>query len=140
MTTFKEATAAIQVKLLAEWTHADVPLFWQNETNDLPATPAPLVYVEVIGESERIVGFGGGRGNNLWRKDGRIEAHVFVQKGTAIATANQYADEIGAIFRGQRFSGVDCWQAAVLDGQSDADNGNYFGVTARIDFTVDLTG
>lgn len=137
---FKLAAKAIRDRFVANWPHVAVPLRWENEPAPLPATPASYLYVEIVGEGEGIVGYGGGRGANLWRHEGAILAHALVPEMSGTQAAYGYAEDAAAIFRGQRFDEVSCGAAAVLGGASKADNGNYWQVTCRIEFHFDRVG
>ena len=140
MTTFAAAIAAIEAKLTAEWPHGAVPLVFDNAQFTLPDTPAPFVRIEIIGEAERQIAYGGGRGANESRPEGRIEAHVFVPIETGAAAAATYAGAVGTILRGQRENGVSYMAASTGGRPVRSDEGNYWRLTTVVDFHFDLTG
>lgn len=140
---FPAAEAAVKARLVAEWPHADVPIWFENERNQLAATPAPFVFVEVFGETQFIRAYGGGRGANEWEGRGRVEMHVFVPKGRGSALANTYAEALCAIFRGLRFDGVSYHAGSIYQdgtgGPDRIDKGNYWMVTAEVPFHFQQT-
>lgn len=140
-TTFPAAAQALKDALVAGWAHADVPLRYQNDEAPLPDTPSPFVLVEVLGQAGGgHVGWGGGRGNNIWRQLGRVEMHVFIPTGWGPETAWTYAQEIASLLEGKGFSDVQCWEATIDGGGRDADQGNYWLVTAVVFFSFDRVG
>ena len=140
MTTFAAAISAIRTKLEAEWPYAAVPLVFDNRQFSLPDQAAAFVRVEIIGEAERPLAYGGGRGANEWRQEGRIEAHVFVPIDGGADDAATYAVAVGTILRGKRESGVS-YHAVSTGGRPVRESeGNYWLLTTTVDFHFDLTG
>src|SRR5690606_17138546 len=97
-----DAKAAIRDRMEAEWTATAV--VYPNEHFDRPANE-PWVYLEVLGAGADSTVFGS-EGKRVARDDGIIFAHVFVPVGVGEALATQYAEQIGEIFRVQRFDGI----------------------------------
>lgn len=132
------AETVIKAKLVADWPHADVPIWFDNERNQLAATPAPFVFVQVQGEGQTLEAIGAGRGANEWMGRGRIEMHVFVPKGRGSSIANTYAETLCAIFRGKRLSDVSYHAGSIYQtgagGPDRIDKGNYWMVTAEVPF------
>jgi hypothetical protein len=106
----------------------------------LPDVPAAFLRIEIVPEAERVLAYGGGRGANEWRQEGRIEAHILVPIDRSTAAAAALSDAVAAIFRGKRESGISYFAAGALAAGARAENGNYWRMTRVIDFHFDLTG
>jgi hypothetical protein len=134
---------------------APVPLRWQNEAADsagnvpLPDTPSPFVYTEFITNPGTLVGYGGGRGANLYRTPAFVAAYVFVPKDEGLDEAETIAEQIAALFRSYRDSSISCFDATVQpggDGETikppglDSAVGNYFWAVTEISLHYDQIG
>jgi hypothetical protein len=134
---------------------APVPFRCQNEAADslgnaaLPDTPSPFVYWEFITDRASLVGFGGGRGANLYRNPARLDAYVFVPTDEGLDEAEAIAEQIAALFRSYRDSNISCFDATVFpggDGSSikpsglNSPVGNYFYTVAEISLYFDQIG
>lgn len=136
-------TAAIQA--LIESRHTSelpaVTFTYQNETHILPNTPATFVHVELIAEGMEIVAFGGGRGANLQRTTGRIEAHVMTPVGEGIDGGLALAEQIAAVWRSYRDADISCFAAEAFPGEGRVEDGNYANsAVAIVDVHWDRTG
>jgi hypothetical protein len=133
---------AIRDRMTAEWPHVGVPVYYENEENELSDTPEAFLHVSVETFSQQLAAYGGGRGNNRWRQQGAIIIRVFVPRGAGRAVADGYAEDAAVIFRGQRFyADVDCFGAGVVSaGVADAPNGNYWLTEVEVDLSFDLIG
>lgn len=137
---FAAAEAIIRARFLEQWPHASVPIYWANENNELPDTPAPFLAAEIIGDGEAMYAHGAGRGANVWRGEGAIGIHVLVPKGWGTQHALQYLDDAFAIFRGLRLDGVS-YEAAIPQGAGQyAHDGNYWQVDGEVPFHTYLIG
>lgn len=140
----KAVVDAVKARVESLWSdpaglHPEVPVFWQNEpNNNLPSTE--FIMVEVIGESEGIVGYGGGRGRNEWAEKGRIETSVLVPINTGVDIAWTLADDFATIFRGWRSGGITCYGASRRGGDRSADDGSYWVVFVIVDFEYRFVG
>jgi hypothetical protein len=142
------AKAAIRARLAGAWTTTRIT--YQNEQPAAPWPPVtgsgtnavlqPWVQLEIKDLGSQIWEFGTAT-NRGWRYDGIIYVHVFVPVGTGDATAEQYAVQIGEIFRAAKFyddglgSCVRTLSPEVGNGGPGDDDGNWFCVTASVDFT-----
>jgi len=103
--TYDGAVAAIQQRMQANWAE-NVPVSYQNDQPPQepwpPSDGSPFVYFEVLGTKSDIYA-AGLPGSQLWRYLGLIHAHVFVPVNSGSALAQQYAREIGDIFRNKQF-------------------------------------
>lgn len=140
MADYAGAVAAIQQRMRDNWT--TTPIVFQNAAGSYDPssdTTAPWVYFEVIGNQSELRGVGR-PGDHIWLYVGLIAAHVFVPVNSGDALAHQYAVSIGEIFRAQGFynngsgSIVRTWAPHTDGGESDAEDGNWFRVTCRIEF------
>jgi hypothetical protein len=143
MADYAGAVAAMRARFVAAWAAATKVQF-QNE--DPPVTPwppepaAPWVYFEVIQTAsvERGVGL---PGSKIWLTTGNIFVHVFAPLNYALPDHLALADQAGEIFRAATFYVDNTVGAKVVSGApsvgggaSNADNGNWFGVTVSIPF------
>lgn len=132
-----------------------IPLRWQNEDADsdgnvdLPDTPAAFAYIEFLVNNAELVGFGGGRGSNVYRNYSFLVAYVFVPRGWGPTVALDYAETAAGLLRSYRDTDISCFGAAVYPGGEGADLtppgltsevGNYFWATMELDFWFDSVG
>lgn len=148
------AKAAIRQRLEERWTSTRITV-----PNEMPAEPwpprgapdpeapdfavfAPWVHLEIATLPAAMRG-AGRPGHQVWVTDGFIYVHVFVPAGSGDQIANQYADEIGEIFRGALFynHGDGCYVRSWAprsdeggDATTAADQGNWFRVTMSCPF------
>lgn len=155
MGSYAAAKAAVRTRLDANWTTTRIA--YQNEVPASPWPPttgsagsmtfAPWVFLEISNLPARIHG-AGKPGSIVTVTPGFILVHVFVPRGSGDATATQYAETIGEIFRNAKFydAGDGCyarsWTPRVDEGgpamsSGDiemANSGNYFRVTMSVPF------
>lgn len=153
MTTAAEARAAVRTRLTnagIAYGGAAVPLRWPNEAGGpLPDVPAPFIYTEFNSDRAILAGYGGGRGDNLYRNPARIEAYVFVPKGVGLDAAEAIAEQIATLFRSYRDADISCFDATVYPGGDGADLtpaglssevGNYFWASVEVRLHFDQVG
>lgn len=124
MTTSMTVVAGIRSRLEANiptYTQGGVSkqigLRWQGESGDpLPDTPAPFAWTSFVADQGRVAGFGNGRGANLYRHAGQIEAYVFVPLDWGADTALAIAEQYAAVFRSYRDATMTCFDATVDPG------------------------
>jgi hypothetical protein len=123
MADYAGAVAAMRARFVAAWEPA-----------------APWVYFEVIqtDSTERGVGL---PGSKLWLTVGNIFVHLFVPLGYGLPEQLRLAGVAGEIFRAATFyvdnsvgAKVVSMAPSIPGGASNADNGNWFGVTVSIPF------
>jgi hypothetical protein len=157
MGSYTAAKAAAKAVLSGAW--ATTPIAYQNEVPADPWPPQttpggssfpvmqPWVYFEMAtmpGQTIRGVGV---PGDQLSQTNGMIFVHVFVPDGTGEATATQYAETIGELFRSKKpYEADGCylrtWVPRVDEGgdagaQSEVagvNTGNWFRVTMSVPF------
>jgi hypothetical protein len=159
MTTLSAARVAMRARIeggnVVDAGDAAVPFRWQNEDKDsaghadLPDTPAPFVYIEVLAERGNITSFGGGSGRNVYRNTLRLDAYVFVPKGKGLDEAESIAEQIAVLFRSYRDADISCFDATVYPGGDGADLkppglssqvGNYFWACCEVSAYFDQVG
>jgi hypothetical protein len=128
MTTVATVQTSIKTTIGAGFTAA--PVVYKNEGVDPPTTA--FVYVELILENSEIVAFGGGRGANIQRTFGRIEAHVFIPVGEGIDQGLAWAETIAALFRGVRLDAVSYFDAEVFPADGLSENGRFAHVATTV--------
>jgi hypothetical protein len=109
MATHAGAVAAIEARLTANWT--TTPIAFENAASDPVvldgnSVPIPWVFCEVETDAAGIRGVGT-PGSHTVLETGVVRVTVFVPVGTERATAQQYADSIGEIFRVKQFYDTD---------------------------------
>lgn len=159
MTTASQARAVVRSRLLSgniiDSQSRPVPLRFQNENEDsqgnasLPSDPSPFIYWEFLTEQAGIAGFGGGRGNNLYRNPARIDAYVFVTRGQGLDEAELVAEQVAVLFRSYRDNDISCFDATVYPGGDGAslkppglssEVGNYFWAVTEVNLHFDQIG
>lgn len=126
-----------------------LPLYWREDGPViLPDEPAPFVYFELEARRGRLVAFGAGRGNNLYRNPSELRAYVFTPRDVGLETAPNYAEAVAAAFRSFRSGGVSCFDATLCPAASASDfpdqassaAGNYTCVMVIVSLTYDQSG
>lgn len=153
MTTATGAYNVIRARLEANVPTSNgspVVLRWQGETGSpLPGPPEPFVYVEFITDPGAIAGFGGGRGSNLYRNPGRIDAFCFVPRDWGLAYATDLGEAVATLFRSYRDDSISCFEASVIPlgaGSSikppglDSEVDNYYAAVTEVSLHFDQTG
>ena len=144
MTTVAEAHAAIKALLTANFTA--IVLRFKGDSTALPDVPVANAYVELVIEDFAYVAFGGGRGGNLIRTNGRIEAQVMQPTGSGaagVAEALQWGEDIAAVFTGQRTTSpeIDYGAAQVIPANGRSEDGTCDHIcTVICDLQFDKTG
>lgn len=145
MASYAGAVAAIKQRMIDNWKTGDdpkTPIVLQNAASEYdPGSNAsqPWVYFEVITDFSEIIG-AGTPGSQSWLYHGHIFGHVLVPINTGTELADQYAVDIGEIFRAEGFyndgqgSILRTWSPWTDGGGSDADDGNWWRVTCTIPF------
>lgn len=159
MTTASAARALIRTRIengsVVDAAAAAVPLRWQNEAADsagnveLPDTPAPFVYTEILVRRGAVSSFGGGRGANTYRNPIDVVSYVFVPKNEGLAEAESIAEQIAVLLRSYRSGDVSLFEATVQPGGDGADLtppglssdvGNYFWAVCECSGFFDQIG
>lgn len=128
----------LEAYLRAEW--SATPLVFENEEWPLDeGEPAAFVYVEIFGNfySQESVG---DPGNNLWRETGTMQMHVLVPNATGTRSARTYAKALVALFREVEVDGVRFREMSIGAGEPGMPTGNYFPMTATVDWEFDENG
>jgi len=147
MSSFAGAVALIQQRLRDNWTLTDIA--FQNEgeprTADDYGVPIPWVYCEVINTDSSVRGGGSDPTILSWLYMGLIHMHVFVPVGSGDAVAQDYAFQLGEIFRNGRFYEPDespasplcqirTWAPRVDGGDTASDDGKWWQVTCTVPY------
>jgi hypothetical protein len=132
-----EAFNTIHDRIVELWTAT--PVIFENEDTPTPDTPAAFLFVEVAGDLFEQASIGGGDqvGDNLWREDGQVLIHVMTPRGGGSAAARLLARQAAALFRGQDIDGIRFGGVSIGAGEPGEADGNYWRMTATIDFERD---
>jgi len=134
------AFSAIRAYLAANW--SGCPLSWENETFtppslvEAPGAPANWAAVTITGTiyDQASIGTGASPGER-WIEEGAIMIDCFVQSGTGSLVARQTATALANLLRGQILTGAIRMQnMSIGDGAAGLDNGDWWGLTLRIDW------
>lgn len=121
--------------LKAEWT--DTPIVFENEKFPLAADPAAFVFVEIFGDFFAQASIGD-PGNNLWREEGQLMAHVLVPRNTGTRDARRHAENLAAFFQEVELAdGIRFDAMAIGAGEPGKSDGNYFRMTLTVDWSRD---
>lgn len=151
MTTAVDARSTLKIRLSGV---AGFPIYWQGDViPPLPDEPAAFAFVVFNNEGSGSgpAGFGGGRGLNLWRNRGTVEAYVFepALADGAAERVMQNAELVAARLRSYRDAVVSCGAADVIpigEGSNISVSGlsspvnNYQCAVAEIDLHFDQIG
>lgn len=148
MTSVTQAFSAIRT-LLESNTPQGLVLRWPNENALLPDDPQPFAFVDFQVRNGRLAGYGGGRGNNLYRNTARITIYVFVVKNVGLEASLTYAEALASVLRSYRDSSISCFDATVYPagsasdlnpGSTSEDLGNYFYSVTEVSCHFDQVG
>lgn len=114
---------------LADW--ETTPVVYENDNFKLPATPAPFVFVEIVGDSYAQDTFGA-PGENMWLERGMTFLHVMVPSGTGSRAGRALANDLLYLFREQPISTLFMPEMSIGAGEPGRDFAQYFAVTASI--------
>lgn len=127
---------AIHDYLVANWNAT--PLHFENEDWDTAASPAALLYVEIFSSIYDQASIGAGtRQTNLWREDGTVSLHVLVPNNTGTSAARSLAKLAADLFRGDPIASMRFGQISLGAGEPGERDGNYYRMTATIDWERD---
>lgn len=115
-----------------------VPVFGPNETGDADPGGGMFLMTEFVAASEEMASIGS-PGNNRWTETGVVRILINTERNSGADLALTWADEIAALFRGQRLANeVQCW--AVNSPQFDArnDESGYFRCSVAVGYEADI--
>lgn len=138
-------TAAVTAQL-ASWTRAPVvdPNTQQEEppvavdgAGNVTAQPYLVVQYPVATSTQSSIG---APGANVWRERGVIRFVLNIPRAVGIGQAMGWMDELIALFRGQKFGGVNTWgpSSPILDDSNDV--GNFWVLTSAVEYYADIIG
>ena len=113
MASFDQAFAAVRARLDAAG--LSYPLYYHGDNPpSLPDQPAPFAFVVFNNEGSTLAAYGGGRGGNIYRNRGRVEAYVFSPSGYGAEAASQLAEPMAAQLRSYRDDVISCFESDVV--------------------------
>lgn len=135
----------IEQYLNAQWSAAcaaaslDVtPLVYENMPFDLPNDPAHFVLVEIFGDTFDQESIGEEpRTSNLFREWGQLYLNVMTRNGIGTRLARKYATTLVALFQGLDIGTLTFREASIGAGEPGKKDGNYYRMTATIDWRRD---
>lgn len=129
---------AVHDYLVTAW-GAATPLCFENEAFPTPDEPAAFLFVEIFGSVYDQASIGGGEvyTDNLWRERGQLYGHVLIPNGTGSRPGRVLAQTFVDLFRGQDLGPISFKGASIGAGQPGDQDGNYYRMTATIDWERD---
>lgn len=130
MTTPNEAHAAINDRFITQWADA-TPFTFTNEGTlaDSVDTAWVMVTVHPTKGGQHTLGK---KTQRRYRRNGLIMAQVFTPVNTGSQQAETLAKQLGDIFEGESFDGVDCFNANMRNNGSD---GEWFQMNVDVEFS-----
>jgi hypothetical protein len=137
------ALAAIETRLVTNWTTSRIVLDANNPGNPWPAVDgsgnlAPWVFLEMLDTDAAIIGFGTPT-NNTVLDSGLVKFHVMVPINEGLDRARAQAVAIGEIFRQQQFYNSEAGVAVRtltprIGREASVDDGNYVSMTCTVGY------
>lgn len=125
----KAATDAIRARLAANWTLT--PILGLNADTQTPGDGSGWVRIHfpVVADRKTTLGMD-------FRETGSARIIVATPIGDGLDISNAWCDQIAAIFRGQRFDGVECYAPSIREG---VDFGSYFEAAVIVPYRYDFS-
>ncbi len=133
------AYSAIKSYLDANW--MTTSLAYENDEYVVPDTPTAFVFVEISGQNYARASIGASEfSDNLWREEGSLWLHVMIPSGQGSLVARTYAQSLIDLLRdAELLNGrLVFLDASVGLGEQGQLNGNYWRLTASIDWRLDV--
>lgn len=150
MSTFAQVVASLKARAAAQITLFDDRVYWDKDRKPTGLDPhAAFVFLMIEADPSRIVAVGGGRGGNLKRSDGELQALVFLPKAWGLESHAQYGTHVADAFNSFRDAHMSCGAAEpqpVVDGSSLTPPGmqsevtNYDCTVVAVPFFYDRVG
>ncbi|TPJ60825.1 MULTISPECIES: hypothetical protein [unclassified Mesorhizobium] len=132
-----EAFDGIHDYLLAAWA-GRTPMVFENEPSPIGDTPEAWVLVEIFGDFFDLASIGAEPVlANRWREGGQVLMHVLTPNETGSRAGRVYAKQLVDLFRGQEIAGIRFRDASIGAGERGTQDGNYYRMTATIDWELD---
>lgn len=138
----KAVADAIEARLGATWTSTDgtvLTVIGRNGQGMPPADLTPHIEIEypITNESQLTLG---DPGNNFYRQEGVFRLIVNEVRGLGASRARGWADELAALFRGQTFSSVACFDVDGPVEDESNDDGAWFKLAIAVRYWFYVTG
>lgn len=137
------ALAAIEARLIANWTTSRIVLDQHNPGEPWPPVDAdgiqqPWVFMEILDTDASIIGFGTPT-NNTVLDSGIVKFHVMVPKAEGLSRARTHAVAIGEIFRHKQFYADEAGVAVRtltprIGREASVDDGQWVSMTATVPY------
>lgn len=126
---------AVKARVNASWTRAT--LIDINLQGYAPPDGSAFLVIQYPVSSNNQISIGT-PGAQLWRESGMIRLVLNIRRGVGIAEGMGWMDELIALFRGAKFSGVNTWapSAPTLDDSNDL--GNYWVLSSVVPYYIDV--
>lgn len=143
MSTFAQVVASLKSRAASQITM--LPVYWDKDAKPtLPDEPTPFAFLMIDATRARIVGFGAGRGGNLYRTECRLAIRVLIPRDWGLEQHAAYAEHVAAAFRSYRDEHVSCFAAEpmpeIFEEGSSEEVQNYSGTLIDVPFLYDRVG
>ncbi len=121
MSTFAQMVAALKARAVDQVTMFGAAVYWDRDAKPtLPDEPAPFAFLRIEMDRANFISFGG-RGNNLQRTDGELQAYGFIPRDWGLEQEAIYGEHLAAAFRSYRDAHVSCGAVSPMPAVPGAD-------------------
>jgi len=131
-----EVVAAVEARLGTKWASQDgnaLPVIGLNTQGGAPADGSPHIEVTYPVAKETQLTFGA-PGANQWKEEGAFRIIVNEQRAIGTERARGWLKELAILFRGQFFSGVQCFAVSPPLMNDGNDLGNYWQMSIAVEY------
>jgi hypothetical protein len=130
----KAVEDAVDSYLAANWTAC--PIFMENSQGDAPDDGSPFLLVDFpVSNTERAA-----VNQRLYREEGGARVIINVPRGGGTSLIRQWGEQIAALFRDVRISGINFLVPTEPAPDDSSDQGNYFTAAVVLVFWRSFTG
>lgn len=132
-----EVVNAFADRLAAHWSR--VPVIEENSVGSAPRNGSPYLLLQFpFSASDRITF--GAPGANVYREEGAARLVLHIQRGRGADDGRLWADELGTLFRGKHFDGVETFAPSSAASDDANENGNYYVLAIAVPYRFDFLG
>lgn len=130
----KAVMDAVEQRLAANWTATAI--IGANQQGDAPNDGSSFVIVQYpVATTERP-----SVTTRKYREEGVIRLVLNSQRGIGTVDAATMADSLAALFRDQKFGGVECHVPDSFTDDDASENGNFFVTAISVPYSFNFTG
>lgn len=123
----KAVVDAVSARLAAQWSAC--PVYGSNVQGEVPLDGSPFLLTQYpVANVQRTTH------SRTYREEGAIRLVISVERGSGIAQALAWGDQLATLFRGQTFGGVECKAPTSPLVHDDNDDGLYFRTSVVVPY------